>query len=1199
MRTQSEIIKPLTPLRRIPKNRGTVVKNLSDINPLSEKEIKNVIEVYSEANKAYFKNHIKNEKNKNKKKKKKIISKKTESEEFNPLSLNPLEYRNKKFEENGTLLHLPGSNINPKYIPHNPNTEYGVSSLSYATLHKSNPLLWGFDYKRHYELPTICSIVKSKHPIYSKPNDRKKKQKYSNLSKSKAKKKKNKASEKYDENLVIKKVPTFGNYKEYEISDHLEGTDKKNKKLNEFIKNTESTINGNLDEFKGHLNNSIHCSESNENLNNTINNDKLANRTKHIIEKNNDNYNISLKKQDNEIGNKNEIIKNDEKKEDIINQINELNIVYPKNENSINIYSNISPNRTLSNSTLMEFKFLNIELDNSRNQHVSYDNNMLNCSNDLLNNKSPFNYLNDTLSQKENNQDAYYWNHEKCKNSISNYSTTEKSKLKPREKVNANLSKQKENYSEYSEEESEENSKKRLSTKYKKHSRAKENTQKNDIYESYRKNNDKKSKQKTHRFKKNNFLKNDIDNGFNLSNEMYCNKNKKKYNKNYSRKSSDSTKDQLLSDYKGNHTLRNNKSHKINSQNNMSLGFYNTVYPKFKEPQYVNVKTPNNMIANKPMIQQSSEIQQNQIYNTENSDNKQSYIQNEVTHIQGTLPINIIKTGEETHIPSIQVYSPVVQTNVHEEQSITHNMHTQIPQQQEINKLQNQLPLIQSELTHIQEHMPQQEIHKLQNQLPSIQSELTYIQENIPQCESMTYQPNSLLSNIRTNVTQTHVMPQVKTQVPYIQSQISQIQNQVLQMPTEISHMQNQMPQKQCSMHQIQTQVPQMQNTIHQVQTQVPQSQNQILQFQNEIPQSEIINPQMQTQNLHIQNRLPQLQSQVPLMQKSIFLEQMQLSQVHTNEKIKSPYNMCNLIELPKQCVEHTNYNNNYGLCNVQKQGECNLDNCFIKSLNPNNTPYNRVMRSVNDLENKQYIQNDSVNSLTKFNKNLYGANMNNAKEKCVEQVKTVDSTINFFKSENEIPWLKSYIDMQHTPIKDKVSNMSYINVDFNNGKQNVNYNVHNPAEILANHSNCQLFNDNIYNPNNSLLEINKNNNNHIDISKIIKISNENLMNLQNKQLLNILHEESNGKSIASQNVVYQGINNFNIKETNNINGNSKNSLDNTNKHISCMNYANSRNFSQEFVNKTNNIIIPSIPNEIINKNQFVQNNIKKTEYLN
>ncbi|EWC85357.1 hypothetical protein PFNF54_05832 [Plasmodium falciparum NF54] len=257
MRTQSEIIKPLVPLRRIPKNRGTVVRNVTEINPLSEKEIKNVVEVYSEANKAYYKNYLQKErqkKNKNKGKKKKsnlaYTSKKSQSEEFDPLSLNPLDFRNNKFEENGSLLHLPGSNINAKYVPHNINSEYGICSMSYGTLHKSNPLLWGKDYKNHYELPTICSIVKSKHPIYSKPNVAKMFSKLSNNKKideqenkmnnnnNKMMKEKKMRKETFTINnnnnnnnnrksnnninlsmkeyphINVKKVPTFGNYKD-------------------------------------------------------------------------------------------------------------------------------------------------------------------------------------------------------------------------------------------------------------------------------------------------------------------------------------------------------------------------------------------------------------------------------------------------------------------------------------------------------------------------------------------------------------------------------------------------------------------------------------------------------------------------------------------------------------------------------------------------------------------------------------------------------------------------------------------------------------------------------------------------------------------------------------------------------------------------------------------------------------------------
>ncbi|CRH01207.1 conserved Plasmodium protein, unknown function [Plasmodium relictum] len=1180
MRTQSEIIKPLTPLRRIPKNRGTVVRNVSDVNPLSEKEIKNVIEVYSEANKAYYKNHIKNEKNKNKnkKKKKKIISKKTKSEEFDSLCLNPLEYRNKKFEENGTLLHLPGSSVTPKYVSHNPNTEYGVSSLSYVTLHKSNPLSWGFDYKKHYELPTICSIVKSKHPIYSKPNDRKKKQKYPNLSKSKTKKKKDKTLEKNDENLIIKKVPTFGNYKEYEISDCSEGKNKSNEELNECIKNIENSIKGNdnLDTFNENLDISSHYPDSNEDSKNNLSNYKLVNGIK-IIENNNDNCITPLKKEYNKIESKNKNTDNDYKKESIMHKISELNLVHSKNENSLNIYPTLSPDRILSNSTLMEFKFLNIGLNNSNNQHMNYNNCVLECSNDSrINNKSSCNNLNDTPSHKENYQDANYWNGEKHKNDIPNYSTTEDFKSKPKVRINPKLSKQKESYYEYSEEESDKNSKKSSSIKHKKYSRTKEKNYKSSINGSNRNNNDKKNKKKAKIFEMNNSLNNNLNKETNSSNEIFRNQNKNKYSKKYSMHSNDSRKGQSVSNNKRNYTSHNNINSKYNSQKNLSMNFSNTTHPRSKESQCANIKTSNNIIANNPLIQKSLEIQQSQIYKTENLPNEQSYMQKEVTYVHRNLPINQMKINsrEEAHIPSIQVYTPLIQANMHEAQSITHNTQAQM--------------------------LHEQQTHKLQNQLSPIQAELTHIQTHIPQCETKIYQPNSHLPHIQTNVAEQHIIPQVQLQIPHVKSQISQIQNQILQIPTVISKMQSPMYQiqNQIPINQTHTQIPPMQNPI-QLQTQVPQSQPQIPEVQTKFPQSQIPTPQIQTQNLQIQNHTSQLHTQVPLMQKSIISDQVQLSQVHTNEELKSPNKLCNLVELSKRCLDLKNYNNAYSLCNIQNQGEYNIENCFVKSFNPNNTSYNRVISNVNNLENNLYMQNNSVNSLSECNKNTDSTKMNNIKGKCIEQIKTLDSTINFVRSENEIPWLKSYIDIQSPTIKNRISNMNYLSVDFNDGKQNVNCNTYNSDEILANHQNFQLFNNNTYKPNNSQLELNKNGINQIDVSHIIKASNENLINLQNKQLLNILHEESNGKSNATKNIIYHGNDNLNVQRQSNINENSQNFLDNTNKHVSCMNYINVKDFSENFLNKTNNIIIPSIPNEIINKNQLVQNNIKKTDYLN
>lgn len=311
-RSQSERHKILTPFGRTPQNRGTVVRRASETNPMTEKEIKNVIEVYTEANKAYYEHQMKKKKVEKKKKKKnpfKNISKnstkivtstsslntsptvtntvtnnftnciaqkssmkssknstkggkkkkakneaqqatkdamlrKQEAMKFDPYSLDPLKYRNEIFEENGRLLHLPGFDIDPSYIPAHPQTPYGVSSLSYKTLHTSNPAAWGNAYTNHYELPTICSIVKSKHPIYAKSNNSK--QNKGVLKKKQNKSKTNAATQRNMNNLTVKKIPTFGieqdndfaNYSENTINDSNDDKSGRNNKMeNEWLKN--------------------------------------------------------------------------------------------------------------------------------------------------------------------------------------------------------------------------------------------------------------------------------------------------------------------------------------------------------------------------------------------------------------------------------------------------------------------------------------------------------------------------------------------------------------------------------------------------------------------------------------------------------------------------------------------------------------------------------------------------------------------------------------------------------------------------------------------------------------------------------------------------------------------------------------------------------------------------------------------------
>ncbi|VWU49170.1 conserved protein, unknown function, partial [Hepatocystis sp. ex Piliocolobus tephrosceles] len=383
-----EQARSLTPLKRIPINRGTPVKHNSELNPISKKEIKNIIKVYSEANDAYYTNFANNIKKKKHKLKKKV-SKKNANEKFDPLSMNPLTYRNKKIEKNERLLHIPGVNITPEYTPQNANSQYAVTSMPYKTLHSSNPLAWGRDYQKHYELPTICSIVKSKHPLYTKPNNNIQKAKYIKQNKNKTENKKTYSTntttvltnkKKKDQNFKIFSAPTFGNIKENSKSPkslkNNNGNDENSNKRSDNDTCTNLNYSSDSEKGKNNLDDTYDSSDNYKCTKGDKNNSDSTFKNQNDVKYYNGDDNIEHKKLNNQL------------------QMDDLNFNNAKIENS-DIY--IQPNNSLYINTLhpnLELKVLNTpsiseyNSNNEREDNVSRRFNCTDTSCNYFNNKS-------------------------------------------------------------------------------------------------------------------------------------------------------------------------------------------------------------------------------------------------------------------------------------------------------------------------------------------------------------------------------------------------------------------------------------------------------------------------------------------------------------------------------------------------------------------------------------------------------------------------------------------------------------------------------------------------------------------------------------------------------------------------------------------------------------------------------------------
>ncbi|SCO93856.1 conserved Plasmodium protein, unknown function [Plasmodium malariae] len=1269
MKIQREKTKSSTPLRRIPKNRGTVVKNANETNPLSEKEIKNVIEVYSEANKAYYKNYIKNENNKKKKKKKKKnVSKKTESEEFNSLSLNPLDYRNQKFEENGTLLHLPGSSITPKYTTQNINADYRVASMSYGTLHKSNPLSWGCEYKKHYELPTICSIVKSKHPIYSKPQNTKIAR---NSSKNKiniGEKCTNKSSRKnykQDKSLTIKKVPTFGNYKEDDFSGSLRDKDNINEHSHEYNNNIETTMKDSydIDKYKNTSENIYNYSD----FCNNSNNRKLKIETKNEFRDKGIDLNFTLKRNDNIMEEKSGFSSIQDIEKNSKDRNGELNFVDPKNENCItSIHSNRSVDSNLSNSTLMEFITSDTESKNecypneccnsgvSKSSTYLLHRNRHTKGNDAADNSKRVKtkFYDITGTQEKAKYDVHYKDKKILDKNLSNYKSEKEHNLKPKKNKNKELSAvHKENHYESSENASVENSKKyNMSVKCKMDPITDESKHKSCLGEISKKKNSSKLKQKKP-CKNCNYLKNNLDHEANLSRDIIYNKSKKKFKIKSSRYTNYPEHKNIQND-----NIRNNKLYnKIDLYTSGShttpflSGHHDLTHLSVLKNQHLHGKQSHNISISKPNIQESSKIGQINMCTIKKPPNEIFHMRNELSNIvHNDVPIMQmqINQGKGAYIPNIPVYSYSTPAYTHKIPTTINNIYGNISPNGKIDLSHDRIAENSSELTKDKLCKPEYNTETYQTNalLPNIQTNLVQeygisaVQNRQPGTQSQMFHMPIELSQaqiqIQTPYTRTEA-PIAQTQVPTTLTRVPSVQTPVPMTLTYIPIAQTQVPMTQTHIGTSQSQVPMTHTHMPSVQTQIPTSQRQA---DFSVMQEKV--PQIHAQNLHVQNQIAQTQ-QIPFIEKPIVIDPITLNEVYSNNEMRNVDKTCNIVVLPNPLVDYKNYNNDNSSCINQNKEESKTDNRFIKSFDINSyAPYNKTENNLNDLNREQYSERSVSKLFTKCGDNIDGMNTKNIKQNnCIERIKALDTGITFLKAEDEISsWLKAYVNIQPPIVNGKKPNrMSYPNVYSNNGNKNVYYtNINNNlAEIfkgpsnfdsLIIHNNSDNSNDNndgtnsnSNNNNSNSNSNNSNNNNNMNIheiniphysvnskctkelntSQIIKASNEKLINLQNKQLLEILHEKndvkSNNSNIIQENnysyndIKYHAKNNASEKNGHNV-------VDNTS---NCFSFISPTENSQSFENKTNGTIFSAIPEVISVQNQLIQNEAPLTGHLN
>ncbi|VTZ70346.1 conserved Plasmodium protein, unknown function [Plasmodium chabaudi chabaudi] len=1136
MRKKSEIPKLLTPLRRIPKNRGMVVRNTSEINPLSEKEIKNVIEVYSGANKAYYENYIKNETTKKKKKKKNL--KKSKSKKFDSLSLNPLNYRNKDFEENKTLLHLPGSNVTPNYTIQSQTVQYAVSSMPYETLHKSNPLSWGCQYTNHYELPTICSIVKSKHPIYSRANNGKTKRNISknNNKKKGEKKKKNinlfEKTEMHVNNAQIKEAPTFGNYID-EFSDFINDKNQKNDFLDEHCSDVDAIIKNSKDSDrsknivdKTYIYSDFYHDLKNSHLKNNINN-----------------YNFTLKGNDtiteNNTGSSNFACKD---QNDTLNSNKELNDENVKSHNKFqNVSSNNLVDNNLSNSILPKLNDLNTYMENHNVENKYFNYTVSDCSNYSNNKYNMENYNDKKEDNVVNSHNIDKFDHNYNCNEINNKSSPKKIATKGCETItkNAKLNdihvlKKK--------------SKDTVLSSMPPHNEIKnENNNKTNICGLNKNMDVKKKKQKNSKLKKNNSIKNNLDNEENISNESSYNKCKQ------------NSKEKSLKPKK-----KNSKMNKLQNGYPQNTSLNNETFKSMVKCQ---VDNTSNIHQNATCMDQNLESK-NTIYDFAKNHQKdlckiESFpINSKVDNaMHKSIPMNGIEiiNGNEinNNVPPTCVY--IVQDENNKNKFDIHNMNNKMPGVNEKN------PTLDNSNLYNQDYSK-----RIYQTAPIPQNNQNYIFKDYntpvlanpipnkhPQSAQIPSELNKVLGPISIIPVQAHAI-HTNPQIPSETTQLSVAPVQ-LPMAQTLTHI---IPQ--ALTHVTPTQIPVSRTLPPMTQTQIS-----LTQAQASITPSIVSNG---NPNFRIIRDLsPQLYAKsaplsAPFIEKPIIIDNTSLVCAYPNKEHLNIDKTANLIDLSR-LPEFKNNNAENSSYLFQNNAQYNVDSCIIKSIAPNvNASYNnKVENNIYDLKNRQYP--DKVNTIFINNNNDIIDNKNSI---FVDRVKTDGMGMNFVKLDQVSPQrINGYINEHNTNVKNDNSNMRYINIYPHSESENISCNIINSDDNL----NRGLGIAGIFQCNNSQQTINKNCANKLNLGDVIKNSNNKMLNLQNKELMNILNDNKNDKSDNNRNNI------LNIQNENN----SQNILEDTR-----------NSFSRMSVNPNymNNGIIR-------NTDQLIQNNSHAPSHLN
>ncbi|ANQ10177.1 Uncharacterized protein PCOAH_00043910 [Plasmodium coatneyi] len=1148
MRAQSETTKSSPPLRRIPKNRGTVVRNVSEINPMSQQELKNVIHVYSEANKAYYLNCVKNERNP-KKKKKKNVSKKTESEEFDTHTLNPLNYRNEKFEENGALLHLPGCNVTPNYMSQNPSADYGVSSLAYGTLHKSSPLSWGCDYQKHYELPTICSIVKSKHPIYSRPQNAKTGRKNSNISLKNKSKKKNGIKQfggscQNDKSFTVKKVPTFGNGKEDEIENFHH--DKHKSREYGFEKNTvvdttmkDRSCSDKLKDISDGTRN--YHGSSNDSEGSSVKNSNLA-ALKNVLEAREPNSNFTLKRED-----YNEERKNDEPiihhKKRSRNQHNDLNFVNPRRINEMeNIPSSNSVDIILSNSTILEMRTSDTDSKGascSSGKHSGDSSDCLNDSNICTdkNVKSDYNDSQDySTPHMGMRRVGNYKEREKRKHKRAGHSSSKGLKRNGKSTKDNQLSPCKGNYYDPYSNVAERNKKqgKVLINCKVPHPGEKHNP--NGSADIMWENKNKKKSKQSGKHKNNDSSKNRLDQESNSFDENCSSRGKKKGKTRGLRHGKHMRKNSLQSSSR----VKNKKSlsmrtiHALGCQNGACAGIHNSV-------------------ASKPTIKETSKVERCSCVDGKNTPNEKLCARNETTNlISGSIPQGETLTNgvKEAHAQGGHVYAYALRADTMPRTPlVTYNMCETVPQ----GGMKN----------------------LSQNVFTEVRPEIANVNLCVPEHTAKRYQSASVVPNFSA-----HSVPQGNTSM--VQSHFARAHPQVIHVPLELSQgrLQVQGVASQVQGVAAQTQVPILQTHGPITATLAPYGQAEFALKRDSLPQGHTPQSQAQIQ-------------QLPFIERPIVLEQIPQTGVISSGGLTTTDKFCNLTELTNQLVS----------VNGENGKSYTTANGFSKPFDQNcNRSHSIIGNNSGDLSKKLCAEGVFTNALIKGSGNMDGrCTINSSSNKCIDQFKGSDGKVTFSQGESGMSsWVKAYVDTQTTSLKGEEANLGYLNVYTNKVNEKANTNVSSSMGILQCLSNIESSPNDVYHqPHTSQNVANKKSVNPQDMSQLIKTSNEKLINLQKKQLLDILQEKGDdglAKTIHTGDSSHHTNGNLNVQSVNQVGGEKYQNMSGSTVQYF---YANPAEAPQNTAGETEGVIFSSMPQEIRSNNQPAQNTPQLSGHLN